>query len=67
MAKSSPMFLNELRDSIRPETLLVCSLWVNNETGVLQDIGAIGNIVLDTNAQFFVDATQVIGKLQVDV
>ena len=59
--------LKELENAITAETLLVSMLWVNNETGVIQDIEAISKIVKQKKTKLFVDATQVIGKLPVDV
>ena len=59
--------LKELENSIKPETLLVSMLWVNNETGVIQNIKAISKIVKQKKTKLFVDATQVIGKMPVDV
>jgi cysteine desulfurase len=59
--------LNELKDSIRPETSLVCVMYVNNEIGIIQDIQQIGSICTQDNVAFFCDATQAVGKIPVDV
>ncbi len=59
--------VENLKKSIRPDTLLVSILWVNNETGVIQDMASIAEIVSKTHAKLFVDSTQTIGKLPVDV
>lgn len=59
--------LNELKDSIRPETSLVCVMYVNNEIGIIQEIQQIGNICTQANVAFFCDATQAVGKIPVDV
>lgn len=59
--------LEILKESIRSDTLLVSVLWVNNETGVIQDLESIGQIISSSNAKFFVDATQAVGKMPVDV
>ncbi len=59
--------LGELERSIKPETLLVSILWVNNETGIIQDIDSISKIVSNYNSKLFVDATQVVGKMPIDV
>ena len=59
--------IDQLKGSIRDDTLLVAMLWVNNETGVMQDIEEISRIVKGTGAKLFVDATQVAGKLPIDV
>ena len=59
--------LEELKDSIRPETSLVCVMYVNNEIGIIQDIQQIGSICNQANVAFFCDATQAVGKIPVDV
>ena len=59
--------IDELKETIRDNTLLVSILWVNNETGVIQDIKSISEIVHKTNAKLFVDATQAVSKISVDV
>ena len=59
--------LDELKDSIRPETSLVCVMYVNNEIGIIQEIQQIGNICTQANVAFFCDATQAVGKIPVDV
>ena len=59
--------LDELKDSIRPETSLVCVMYVNNEIGIIQDIQQIGSICAQDNVAFFCDATQAVGKIPIDV
>ena len=59
--------IEELERVIRDDTLLVSVLWVNNETGIVQDINRIGRVVAQSNAKLFVDATQIVGKMNVDV
>jgi cysteine desulfurase len=59
--------LNELQASLRPETILVCIMYVNNETGVIQPIKEVASIVSKTNALLFTDATQAAGKLDINV
>ena len=46
--------------------LLVALHWVNNETGVVQDIGRINAIVGPTRHTLFIDAVQAFGKLPMD-
>lgn len=58
---------DELHQNIRDTTLMIVIMYVNNETGVIQDIGKIGQIAQDNGICFFSDATQAIGKLEVDV
>lgn len=59
--------LNELENSITPETALIAIMFANNETGVIQDIKSIGEIAQRHNISFFCDATQAIGKVDIDV
>ena len=58
---------DELKNSIKTETILVSVLWVNNETGIIQDLKAISSIVEQSSAKLFVDATQAVGKIDVDL
>lgn len=48
---------------IRPETLLVSIMHVNNETGIIQPVKEIGDFLHSTNTFFHIDATQSCGKL----
>ena len=59
--------LDELEAAIRPDTTLVSIMWANNETGVLQDIAAIGALCRKHGVVFHSDAVQGIGKLPFDV
>jgi cysteine desulfurase len=55
--------LAELEAAITPKTVLVSIMWANNETGVLQDMKAIGEICQKHGVLFHSDATQVVGKI----
>ena len=59
--------LNELKNSITVKTILICVMYVNNEIGVIQPIKEIGLIARENNIVFLCDATQAIGKINVDV
>ncbi|WP_118819005.1 IscS subfamily cysteine desulfurase [Neisseria lactamica] len=59
--------LEELKASIRDDTILISVMWVNNEIGVVQDIPAIGEICRERKIVFHVDAAQACGKVPVDV
>jgi cysteine desulfurase len=56
-----------LEQSIRSDTFLVSVMHANNETGVIQDIAAIGALCAGREIIFHTDATQSVGKIPVDV
>ncbi|MWQ05297.1 IscS subfamily cysteine desulfurase [Glaesserella parasuis] len=57
----------KLETAIRPDTILVSVMQVNNEIGVIQPIEEIGKICRAKKIIFHVDATQSVGKIPVDV
>jgi len=59
--------LEELRQAIGQETILVTIMAANNEIGVLQPIAEIGKICREHGVIFHTDATQAVGKVPVDV
>ncbi len=59
--------LNKLEAAIRQDTLLVSVMHVNNETGVIQDLAKITEIVKSRGALLHTDAAQSNGKLPIDV
>lgn len=61
--------LEELDASINEDTALVSIMWANNETGVINPIGKISEIIKSKNkdTKFFVDAVQAAGKIPIDV
>ena len=59
--------LDELKNSIQKNTVLISVQFANNEIGTIQDIESIGRVCKDSNIPFMCDATQAIGKLEVDV
>ena len=59
--------LVELNKAIRPDTILVSVMCVNNETGVIQPIKEISKIAHKKGALFMTDATQAVGKIEIDV
>lgn len=65
--KNGLISIDELQNSIKPNTILLAIMYVNNETGVIQPINQIGKIARKNNITFFCDATQAIGKIKVDV
>jgi cysteine desulfurase len=59
--------LEKLKAAIRPDTILISIMTVNNETGVMQDIKQIGDIARSNNILFHTDAAQAFGKMKIDV
>ncbi len=59
--------LKKLQAAIRPDTVLVSIMHVNNEIGVIQDVAAIGRITRERGVIFHCDAAQSAGKIPIDV
>jgi cysteine desulfurase len=59
--------LDKLEDAIRDDTILISIMHVNNETGVIQDIEAMGELVRGRKIIFHVDAAQSVGKTLIDL
>jgi cysteine desulfurase len=59
--------LSELRSLLRADTVLVAVMLANNETGTIQDTGAIAELVHANQSILFSDTAQAFGKLRVDV
>lgn len=59
--------LEQLKQALRPDTILVSVMHVNNEIGVIQDIASIGALVRQKGIIFHVDAAQSAGKLEIDL
>ncbi|MDO9315133.1 MAG: IscS subfamily cysteine desulfurase [Burkholderiaceae bacterium] len=57
----------KLKAAIRPDTILVSVMLVNNEIGVIQDIPAIGALCRERGISFHVDAAQATGKVAIDL
>ncbi|MGS2716742.1 IscS subfamily cysteine desulfurase [Eionea flava] len=57
----------QVADAIREDTTLVTLMHVNNEIGVINDIGAIGDVCRAKKVLFHVDAAQSTNKLPIDV
>ena len=57
----------KLEAALRPDTILVSVMYVNNEIGVIQDIAAIGELTRSRGIVFHVDAAQATGKIVVDL
>lgn len=59
--------LEALRAAMRPDTILVSVMAVNNEIGVIQDLEAIGAMCRERGILFHCDATQAPGHMPLDV
>lgn len=59
--------LKELKNALRPDTILVAIMYVNNETGVIQPVKQIADLIHLNNSIFLCDATQALGKINIDV
>lgn len=59
--------LNELKNALRKDTMLVSVMHVNNETGVVQPIKEVAEVTHEAGALFMCDGTQAVGKIPVDV
>ncbi|HHS5294941.1 TPA: IscS subfamily cysteine desulfurase [Legionella pneumophila] len=59
--------LGKLESALRPDTILVSVMHVNNEIGVIQDIASIGELLRNRGIIFHVDAAQSAGKLPIDL
>ena len=59
--------LEELKEAIRPETILVSVMFVNNEIGAVEPIAEIGELIKQVNPKtyFHVDAIQAYGKFRI--
>jgi cysteine desulfurase len=57
---------HQVAEALRPETLLVSLMYVNNEIGVVQDIASVGALCRERGVLFHVDAAQGAGKLPLD-
>jgi cysteine desulfurase len=59
--------IEKFKAAIRPDTIVVSIMLVNNEIGVIQDIETIGNLCREKGIVFHVDAAQATGKIEIDL
>ncbi|WP_337018761.1 cysteine desulfurase family protein [Oceanobacillus massiliensis] len=65
--KNGKIALEDLRSALTDETILVSVMYVNNETGIIQPIKEIGELLKDHQAYFHTDAVQAYGLLDINV
>ncbi|MCM3716969.1 cysteine desulfurase family protein [Fictibacillus phosphorivorans] len=65
--KDGRISLDELKTSIKDETILVSIMYGNNETGTTQDIKKIGSLLKEKEIIFHTDAVQAYGLISIDV
>jgi cysteine desulfurase len=59
--------MDVLKAAMRPDTILLSVMFVNNEIGVIQDIPALGELCRARNILFHVDSAQATGKVDIDL
>ncbi|MET3105733.1 cysteine desulfurase [Oxalobacteraceae bacterium GrIS 1.18] len=59
--------VEQLAAAVRPDTILVSVMWVNNEIGVIQPIAEIGEFCRSKNIVFHCDAAQATGRIEIDM
>ncbi len=59
--------IEQLKNAIRPDTILISVMFANNEIGTIQPIKEIGNIAKEHGVLFHTDAVQAIGHVKIDL
>jgi cysteine desulfurase len=57
----------DIRQAIRPETVLISIMHANNETGAIQPLAEVGRLAKELDIAFHTDAAQSVGKIPVNV
>lgn len=57
----------DLMAAIQPTTILIAVMWVNNETGVIQNVKTLSDIAFQNNIPFLSDGTQALGKVPINM
>lgn len=61
------IYAEQVKEAIREDTILVSIMWANNELGTINEVPEIGAVCKDKGVIFHTDATQMVGKLPVNV
>jgi cysteine desulfurase len=59
--------VQQVREALRPDTILVSLMWANNEIGTINEVPETGRLCKEQGVLFHCDATQYAGKLPIDV
>ncbi len=59
--------VEQFEQALRPDTILACVMYVNNETGVIQPIQTLADVAHKAGALFMTDGTQAVGKIPIVV
>lgn len=59
--------IEELKETIRPDTILVSIMWANNEIGTINPIKNLAKLCNEKKILFHTDATQAVGKIDIDL
>jgi len=65
--KDGKIVVSDLMEACTDKTKLVCLMWANNETGVIQPVFEAAQACRDRDIPFFVDAVQALGKVDIDL
>ena len=64
--KTGEVSASAIKKVLRPDTILISTMHVNNETGAISDIEEIASLAKSKDVLFHVDAAQSVGKLTID-
>ena len=67
VAENGIVRMEELKNSIRPDTILISVMFANNEIGTIQPIEEIGKLAHEHGVLFHTDAVQAFGQVPIDV
>ncbi|MDE6014734.1 MAG: cysteine desulfurase NifS [Acetatifactor sp.] len=65
--KDGLVHVEDVREALRPDTILISVMFANNEIGTIEPIAEIGALAHEHNILFHTDAVQAFGQIPVDV